>query len=345
MAKIPRIPQLPQWMAAPLRDRMVRKRERFPRLLSVEITNVCNSDCIMCPHGQMERKLSHMPLELFEKVLDDCQAGPPQKINLFWFGDSFCNPRIVEYLRRARAALPGSKLYISTNAELLRPEWSDQIIAEELLDVINFDIDGTTKETYENIRVGVNFDTVLKNVHYFLDRKAAVGKRKPQTRATIIKMEPTAGEIEDFRSYWKGKMDVVDVNDYNTWLGEMPDLNTGETAEHSSQGAFTYPCLHPWDELVIGANGTAGLCCLDYDLTAPVGSVVTETIQEIWQGPTMREYREKLLALQYDKIGCCANCNAYIYQDRSTWAKLWRAAPADSALRQAPQPAVQRAKA
>jgi len=318
-------------MARSARDLMRRRAERFPRLLSLEITSVCNADCIMCPHGTMGRTLKHMPMPLFEKILRDCQAGPPDKVNLFWFGDSFCNPAILDYLRMARRMLPGTRMCISTNAELMHPDRSDAILAEDLLDMINFDIDGVTKEAYEGIRRGVDFDTVMANTLHFLDRKKALGKRRPQTRATIINMTATQGEVEAFRAYWTGRTDKVEVREYNTWLGEMEDHNVGEAAVRSTEGSFTFPCRHPWDELVIGADGTAGLCCLDYDLTAPLGSLEKESLLEIWNGKVMDAYRRRMLALDHGSIGCCSNCNAHIYQDKSTWAKLWRAAPHKSA--------------
>ena len=65
--------------------------------------------------------------------------------------------------------LPRVKLYLSTNAQLLTHERSRKIIDENLLDVINFDIDGLNKNTFEGIRVNLDFDVVTDNVKYFLN--------------------------------------------------------------------------------------------------------------------------------------------------------------------------------
>lgn len=265
-----------------------------------------------------------MPFGIFKKIISDCENKPVKKINFFWFGDPFCNPRIIEYLQYARQKLPKVKFYISTNAELLTSPLADKILENCLLDVINFDVDGVKKQTYESIRRGVNFDLVLSNINYFMKKKKKLNLRKPQLRMTIIKMRETISEIAQFKKKWSRQADKVDVNDFNTWLGYIEDKNTGKKLEESKSGFFAYPCIHPWNELVISSEGEAGLCCLDYNLTASLGKITDEAIEQIWHGETLRNYRKKLIKLDYKNISCCANCNNYIYQDNTFWARIWK---------------------
>ena len=297
-------------------------REKFPRLLSIELSNLCNSNCIMCPRSELTRKVQNMPFDILEKIVNDCKILPLKKINLFWFGDSLCNKDFIECLIYIRKNLPKVRLYLSTNGELLSEGKSMAIIDGNLLDVINFDIDGVKKETYESIRRGVSFEKVINNVHYFIDYKKKMKKRKPQIRVTIINMKPTVSEIPEFVKYWEPLVNKVDVNDYNTWLGTQIDLNVGEKLKESQEGEFTFACEHPWEELVISADGLAGLCCLDYDLKAQVGDTNTQSIKEIWNGDKLNYYRNKHINLEYDDINICKNCNAFIYQKNKTWARL-----------------------
>ncbi len=299
-----------------------KRKERFPKLLSIELSSVCNAACIMCPHSEMERVKKNMSLEMLEKIAEDCIGQPLKKINLFWFGDSLCHKKVIECMRIIRHKLPRVKLYLSTNAGLLWHDRSRIIIDENLLDMINFDIDGMTKETFENVRFKLKFEEVMDHVQYFLDYKKEKKASKPQTRVTIIEMEPTVNEIEAFKKFWTPLADKVDVNSYNTWLGTQEDRNVGEAKVLSQEGKFEWACNHPWDELVVSADGRAGLCCLDYDLHAPVGDVKEKSIKEIWQGDKIQSYRQKMLDLRYDDIDVCRDCNAYIYQKNSTWTKL-----------------------
>ena len=305
-------------------NKIKKYKERFPHLLTIEFSSICNAKCIMCPHVEMKRAKENMPFEILQKVVNDCKGKPLKKINLFWLGDSLCNRKILDYLRYVRTELPGVKLYISTNAGLLNEERSRVIIDEKLLDVINFDIDGFKKETYEKVRLPLKFDKVMHNVHYFIDYRKKQKEKNPQTRVTIINMKPTTDEIDEFVNYWTPIVDKVDVNKYNTWLGTQKDLNVGDSYEESQQEGFDFACNHPWDELVIGTDGRTGLCCLDYELKAQVGDVKKNTIQEIWQSNRMNWYRNKMLKLKYGDIDVCRNCNAFIYQRDKTWAKLQR---------------------
>ncbi len=307
------------------------RKEIFPKILTIEFTSACNAKCIMCPQPAMDRKKENMPNEILEKIIDDCKGKPLKKINLFWMGDSTVDKHLIEKMRLVRAGLPNVKLYLSTNAQLLSKERSRKIIDENLLDVINFDIDGFTKLTFESVRVGLKFDNVVDNVKYFLNYKKEKRKKNPQTRITIIDMKPTQSEVQKFVDYWSKLADVVDVNHYNTWLGSQEDLNYDDThlkdkhqdkLTQSTLGKFNFACTHPWEEMVIGADGRVGLCCLDHELKEQIGDVKNETLQQIWQGDILNSYRSKQLKLDYDSIGSCKNCNAHTYQNEKLWAKL-----------------------
>ncbi len=308
-----------------------KRREVFPKILSIEFTSACNAKCIMCPQPEMDRKKENMSFEVLEKIIKDCQGMPLKKINLFWMGDSTVDKKLIEKMRIVREGLPKAKLYLSTNAELLSEERSRKIIDEDLLDVINFDIDGATKMTFEKVRVKLNFEKVVHNTKYFLSYKQQKNKKLPQTRITIIDMKPTKHEIKKFIEYWSPLADIVDVNHYNTWGGARDDLNYDESHEmvehenklqQSTTEKFDFACTHPWEEMVIGADGRVGLCCLDHELEEQVGDVKTQTLQEIWQGDAIKIYRTKHLKLDYDSIKTCKDCNAHTYQNKKLWAKL-----------------------
>ena len=174
---------------------------------------------------------------------------------------------------------------------------------------------------------------MVKNVKYFLHYKKQKLKKRPQTRVTIIDMKPTQHEIKKFVEYWTPLADRVDVNHYNTWSGTQEDLNYDELHEvthyknllqKSTMGKFDFACTHPWDEMVIGADGRVGLCCLDHELNEQIGDIKVESLQEIWNGDVLNEYRRKQLELDYDSIGSCKNCNAHTYQNEKLCAKLQR---------------------
>ncbi|SVE38928.1 uncharacterized protein METZ01_LOCUS491782, partial [marine metagenome] len=174
---------------------------------------------------------------------------------------------------------------------------------------------------------------VTNNVKYFLNYKKLKNKNIPETRVTIIDMKPTKDEVENFVKHWTPLADKVDINHYNTWGGTQVDLNYDDSHQkskhqdklaESQNSGFDFACTHPWEEMVIGADGRVGLCCLDHELNEQVGDIKSATIQEIWQGEVINNYRKKQLNLEYDSIGSCKNCNAHTYQRHHWWAKLQR---------------------
>jgi len=323
--------KLPYFLRNFLFNVVRKKKEIFPKILSIEFTSACNAKCIMCPQPDMDRKKENMSFDILNKIVKDCKHKPLKKINLFWMGDSTVDKKMIEKIRIIRENLPKTKLYLSTNAQLLSEKRSRILLDENLLDVINFDIDGLNKNTFEGIRVKLDFDVVTSNVKYFLNYKKNNNKKLPETRVTIIDMKPTKDEIEEFVKYWSPLADKVDINHYNTWGGTQDELNYDDDHQdpkhqgklnQSQNTAFDFACTHPWEEMVIGADGRVGLCCLDHELHEQVGDVRENTIEEIWQGVKINEYREKQIALNYSSIKSCKDCNAHTYQSDKLWAKL-----------------------
>ncbi|MFC1562968.1 radical SAM/SPASM domain-containing protein [candidate division KSB1 bacterium] len=302
---------------------LLKKRESFPRLLSIELTNACNSDCIMCPRSKLTRKITQMDFDLFKKTIDDCKGHRLRKINLFWFGETFIYPKLPAAIKYIKEGLPKTKVNISTNGALVNGEIAEKII-DSGLDTLNFDIDGATKQTFESIRRNLNFEQVTENVKNFMTIRKKLEKKKPRVSVTIIKMDKTVGEIDSFINYWKDIVDHVGVNDYNTWLGTVEDLNVGEKKEKSSTGKFTFPCDHPFNELAIAVDGRATMCCLDSDCSEVMGNLKENSIKEIWTGEKIIEKRQLLIENKYDQIQICKNCNSFIFQERSVWANVWQ---------------------
>jgi MoaA/NifB/PqqE/SkfB family radical SAM enzyme len=301
---------------------LLKKKESFPKLLSIEVTNACNSDCIMCPRSKLSRKTTQMDFDILKKIINDCKGHKLRKINLFWFGESFIYPNLLNAITYIKTNLPKVKINISTNGSLVNEEISEKVINSGL-DTLNFDIDGATKETYESIRRNLNFSQVTENVHNFMKIRKKLKKKKPKVSVTIIRMDKTSHEIASFIKMWKGKVDHVGVNDYNTWLGSVEDRNIGEKKKKSISGKFTFPCEHPFNELVISADETAAMCCLDWNCSEKIGNIKTSSISEIWTGEEMKKRRKLLMENKYELIPICRNCNSFIFQEKSVWANVW----------------------
>ena len=299
----------------------IKNRLKRPLKVTIEITNACNSDCIMCPRQSMTRPVKNMDFELYKKIIDDCGKAGVKIVQPFNFGEPLMHNRLGEFIRYANEHTK-SRIQISTNAALLTYEKAVELL-DSGLDRINIDIDGFTKDTFEKVRKNLDSDRVVENTERFIELKKRLNKRIFIT-VSIINMDETSGEIVEFKRYWKPRVDrVLDVK-YNTWTGSVPPfsppLNKGGAG---GVKRFNCPCKMLWDQMVILQDGKVALCCLDYDGKVIVGDMKNESILNIWNGKILNTLRQKQIELKFDEISTCRACNQYIYMEGTQWQYMW----------------------
>ncbi len=314
------------------RNTSIRRRLKRPYKATIEVTNACNSHCIMCPRQGMTRSIGSMNMELFQKVIQDCDKAGVKIIQLFNFGEPLIHYRLPEMVQYAKTHTR-ARVQISTNAALLTEKRARELM-EAGLDRINIDIDGFTKETYEGIRRRLPFDQVMANTRRLLELRREMG-RKLFVSVSIIQMPETEAEIADFRRYWTPLVNRVLVTNYNTWNensvapGFMPGQTSGGQApalqiNPTERGThFTCPCKSLWDQIVILHDGRAAICCLDYDGKVIVGDAKQESLLEIWQGQELTRLRQMHTELRMQDVPPCAVCNQYIFMEGSQWQYMW----------------------
>ncbi len=301
----------------PVRDFIIKRRLKFPKLISLELTNACNAKCVMCPRDQLTRKIGNISMDVVEMLCRDAYKKPLKKLNVFGFGESLLHPKLIEIIKYIRESLPDVELNLSTNAQLLNDKLADELLLSGI-DVVNIDIDGATGATYGAVRKQLNFETVTNNIKHFLDKRNKLHSGV-KVSVTIIDMDITHAEVKPFKKIWTGYADTVYINHYNTWTGVFPDRNTGR---NDAEG-FLFPCKNPWREMVINFDGSVAFCCMDFNATLVVGSIMEQTIEQIWQGKEMEQLRDLHLRGRHGEIPICSRCNEFVFQSDSFWANLF----------------------
>ncbi|MCL5277920.1 MAG: SPASM domain-containing protein [Deltaproteobacteria bacterium] len=301
----------------PLRNFILNRRLKFPKLISLELTNACNARCIMCPRDQLNRKIGTIGMDVVKKLCTDASGKPLGKINMFGFGESLLHPRLIDIIGYVKKALPEVELNLSTNAQILDDKLAIGLL-ESGIDRINIDIDGVTRRTYENIRRQLDFERVNNNTRHLIQARNKLHSRV-KISVTIIDMDITHGEIPAFKRTWTHLADTVYVNHYNTWIGIFPDRNTHE----AGMGNSAFPCKNPWKEMVVNYDGSVAFCCMDFNSTIVLGNVMKQTVEQIWRGEEMERLRRMHLEGRYEEIPICSKCNEFIFQSDSFWANLF----------------------
>jgi radical SAM protein with 4Fe4S-binding SPASM domain len=284
----------------------------YPDRLYIEITNVCNLDCVMCPTGLhvLERSKGHMKWDLFTAVIDE-MAPHVKTTTLHIWGEPLLHPRLLEMVRYTRGR--GIHVSLSTNATLLTEEKSRGLI-EAGLSEIYLCLDGMNAETYEAVRKKASFEETKANIERFIALRRQYNGVGPKTYVQIIEMAPTKEQTEAFQKYWsRPGVDRVNIKAFDSWGNQVKEINRLRDPEGelpSLKDRWHCPLL--WYHCHVYVDGTVTCCDRDFGAKYPLGNVVQSGgVMKVWNGPKMQELRRKHLARDLKDVPPCRACTEW----------------------------------
>lgn len=288
------------------------KREvcsHYPLQIWIEPTSYCNIKCAMCPNPSLDKaQKGHMPFERFQKIVDIITPFA-SSVSICHRGEPLLNKNIFEMIRYASSQ--GLKTSIHTNGTLLTEERSRKLI-ESGLSVISFSFDGYTKENYERIRVGADFEEVLNNTLQFLKIKRDMRSKIPHTTLQVIDIGESA-DVEEKREFIKQfeglPLDRFYIKQVHNWGGKIGQEGGYKVEERMSKQNPI--CNSPWYSLVFHWDGTVYTCCLDYMDRYPIGNIDRDSWIEIWNGERMKQIRSEMKSGKMNECHHCTQCHKF----------------------------------
>lgn len=280
----------------------------FPRYLEIETVNTCNARCPMCTISEWKRKSLPLTDSLFNKIASEVvkYADKIKRVTLYRDGEPLIDKKLP--LRIAFFKERGIKsTSISTNVSLLTEERAKDLLSAGL-DIIIMSIDSLRKEAYQKIRLGLSFKEVMHNARIFIELR---NKMRPQTQIwmRMIRQEDNFEEWPLYHSYWSKLLlpsDRVYYHNIFNWGGQLRSFKPVNKSYEPN-----LPCVALWSLMVIFSNGDVPLCNSDYNNKYPLGSVVKNSILELWQSKVMQERRQLHLNGRKSSIDICGNCNVW----------------------------------
>lgn len=288
------------------------------KYLDLEITNHCNLGCYMCPVGTqtMKRQRGFMSMELIEKLcleLKDCLIGG---IRLIRWGEPTMHPQFLDILQKLKET--GTLVHFNTNGTLLDRTMIQKIIDLEI-DSVKFSFQGVDKISYEEMRYGSSWDTLMENIR--LTNELRGDREKPYIQISTTTTMETKEQIDQFASLVEPLCDY-----YNVGHTKLSHLNVdGMKISDERKQVFRRlqeqenmikqrldGCPEVFDKLSVDWDGKVTACCGDYDRELIIGDFSKDSLQEIFQGAKIREIREKLSRNDYGKLPLCKDCYQYI---------------------------------
>jgi len=277
----------------------------FPRYFEIETVNACNAACPMCTIADWQRTPTVMKDDLFEKIANEiCQHPEVKRVHLYRDGEPLLDKKLASRIKRLKPAI--KKVGISTNAQLLTQDKAEAILWAGLDEII-LSIDSLVKDTYDKIRVGLDFETVRENcVNFFRVRNWTGTSCKIRVR--MVRQEANYVEWPEFEKFWKfylGSDDTVECKDIHNWGGQLQGFKSVSPADTERA------CVALWSLMCIFADGSVPLCNVDYNNKYPLGSVVTNTIEELWRSDKQNLRRKQHLYGCRAAIAPCTNCTVW----------------------------------
>lgn len=172
------------------------KSEKFvpyPERIELEPTTKCNFKCLKCESTYWDISPQDMSLENFKKVID--QFPHLKCISLSGIGHNWLNRDYMAMLRYLKSKSIFTQFF---DTFFFIDEQKAKELIEIQVDKIWVSIDGASKETYEKLQAGSNFERVLQNVGRMMALKKEKKSRFPEVGFHFIVTEDNYREMPDF---------------------------------------------------------------------------------------------------------------------------------------------------
>lgn len=286
------------------------KTNRFPSMVQISITNMCDMSCSMCPHIEFVKQKSfrsqYLDMDLYRRIADEVGENRGT-IRLLGWGEALLHPDLVEMVEYAKLAGVEFVTLISNGRQLTK-EKSEGLIKAGL-DVLEVSLDAYTESTYRAIRRNRFFNTIKDNIFTFLGLRDELGGNT-FVAVGIIKQPKAETELEDFKKYWSQIVDDVVVRRYRDFKGYVnEEIETPSTRE---------PCRCLWARFNITPEGKVTVCYDDWQSQYIIADLHSTDmpIEKIWHSETFEQHR--MAHLEGRAFGLCKDCKDWI---ASSWSQ------------------------
>ena len=300
---------------------ITKKPLSFPTQFQIQTNNLCNASCIMCPVSKAKNETpGRMSDELFEKIINEISEHRTHD-TFVWLhlqNEPLTDSTLFNKLRRIKQVSHGMiKTGVVTNGMLLTEEKIRELNDTEV-DKICISIDASTEETFNTIRKGLCYNTVLQNIEYLYQ-----SNKRARVYVRFILQKDNYLELDDFKKIWKNMGIPIEIGIVNNRAGAV--LNFEDIGLSYKRIPFKYKlaqnvfllltggCYNLSNSFNILYSGDVIMCCNDYIKKIILGNAWESSIAEIWAGKKYQSVREAIFKKEFDNIPECNTCSLIRY--------------------------------
>jgi MoaA/NifB/PqqE/SkfB family radical SAM enzyme len=257
----------------------------------IELTNICEFNCLFCPKREMKRPPGYMETALAKRIITELKEGEVcEKVTFHVMGEPTLHKDLEEILEHAEAV--GMNVGLTTNGAglggragqmLLKHRLHQVDVSLQTPDAESFKLRGATKRTFEEYLEGVlAFFKAYHAAHMaeaggegtfkFRFLNTTLGKKSLERRTGPIKVISSTRELrESFRYFYPGVF-------FETYV--LDDWGHAFDSDGVREAWAGY-CYGMRDHFCILYSGDVTLCCVDYEGKTAVGNLNQASLLEI----------------------------------------------------------------
>lgn len=287
------------------------------QVISIEFCSICNLKCRYC-HLERDGRPAFLDIRIYEKLLDELCKDKGYSIKIMEWpisGCFFLHPRYKEIVLKTahyKNTYVNFKPWIILNDNMMLFDYknADFIIGSKVVNQIICSIDGVDRETFERMRPGADFDTVIKNTEYLLDRNKSRGNR--------ITIQINNG-LDDFCKNKKIEPRLKRLLALADRLTQWNPLDWNESfhtdAPHFTPGKKL--CSFVFESVTLSSSGSITKCCMDLREKTKYGDFNNDSLESIWLSEERRRFLREMYKGNRDLIPGCRTCSiGYVSQNR-----------------------------
>lgn len=295
----------------------------------IELTNICDFNCVFCPKSEMKRPFGYMNTDLAKRIIDEiCENGIAKKITFHIMGEPTLHPDFFDILSYTQEK--GVKVGLTTNGGGLGGK-----IGQRLLDynLHQIDISLQTPDARSfalRKAKALNFDSYVDGIfnffHYYNKKwpgtifkfrflNTRFSKREIENRKGPVRVISSteelrntfhswAGRIYDMLGFEEGKREramkrIESLSAYKWNVAEIYPNVFFETyvledwgnafGDKEIRDAWAGYCFGMRDHFGILYNGDVVLCCVDFEGRTTIGNLNNASLKEVLSSDTLEK--------------------------------------------------------
>ena len=283
-----------------------------PLILRIEVTNLCNANCVFCIYQYQKREIETMSFDVFKKTVDQFTALGGSFISFTpVVGDALIDRQLEEKVAYARQFPQYDHLELWTNAILLTRKRFESLV-EAGINEFYISMSGFSAAEYKLLYRNSNYAKIIQNLTEIAQSRA-LQKVKffvwARTGSDTPELEPDYIKLKD-------AFPVIFQREMFSWHGQIKEEDLpGNMFIIKPPREQNKPCFLLWAGFTVMSNGDMTACgCTDMDGEGlRLGNVNEQPIDAHFKDGRWAKLRDAFMAGTPPEF--CKGCDMYFPHD------------------------------